>query len=404
MAIIFENQGSIDPRAMTTMGINVKEGDSPIGYFGTGLKYAIAVLLRLGQGVVVHTSGRVYTFTLKPIEVRGKSFDLVCMNGTELGFTTEYGKNWELWMAYRELWSNAKDEGGRVYEAQDLSDAEGLTQIVVDGIEFDEVHYGAYQFLLTERPPARVKLPEIEIFDGSSEYVFYRGIRAGKVPAGKKSRFTYNFLCTMQLSEDRTLNSPWEIQSTITQAIIQATDKGFLIACLTEQDEETVERNIDYDQSYIQASPEFLEVVGRLIKSNSGKLNDKALRKYRKQTAKTISPDGRPILSAEAEVIKQAQAFALQIGFPSNMIEVRVSDNLAEGTLALAIRGENVMVLSNKLFGKGWQLVAQAIIEESIHIRQGYGDCSRDMQTHLFEQIMRLGQLIPVEVEAACDR
>lgn len=46
MAVIFENPGEIDPRMISTFGVNVKENDSAIGFFGTGLKYAIAILLR----------------------------------------------------------------------------------------------------------------------------------------------------------------------------------------------------------------------------------------------------------------------------------------------------------------------------------------------------------------------
>jgi len=42
--IIFHNQGELDIRAVTTFGLSVKKNDNPIGYFGTGLKYAIAAL------------------------------------------------------------------------------------------------------------------------------------------------------------------------------------------------------------------------------------------------------------------------------------------------------------------------------------------------------------------------
>ena len=47
--IVFENPGEIDIRSISTFGVSVKEGDNPIGFFGTGLKYAIVVLLRTGQ-------------------------------------------------------------------------------------------------------------------------------------------------------------------------------------------------------------------------------------------------------------------------------------------------------------------------------------------------------------------
>ena len=62
MTIYFTNPGEIDIRAVTTMGVNVKEGSSSIGYFGTGLKYAIATLLREGQEIIIHSGLTTYYF------------------------------------------------------------------------------------------------------------------------------------------------------------------------------------------------------------------------------------------------------------------------------------------------------------------------------------------------------
>lgn len=53
--IIFENSGEIDPQLISLIGVNVKESESAIGYFGTGLKYAIACLARWGE-VIIHIS------------------------------------------------------------------------------------------------------------------------------------------------------------------------------------------------------------------------------------------------------------------------------------------------------------------------------------------------------------
>lgn len=44
--IIFRNKGVIDPKSITTFGVSSKENPGAIGFFGTGLKYAIAILLR----------------------------------------------------------------------------------------------------------------------------------------------------------------------------------------------------------------------------------------------------------------------------------------------------------------------------------------------------------------------
>lgn len=40
--LTFHNPGELDPRLITTFGVSIKESTNPIGYFGTGLKYALA--------------------------------------------------------------------------------------------------------------------------------------------------------------------------------------------------------------------------------------------------------------------------------------------------------------------------------------------------------------------------
>src|SRR3954471_10625130 len=45
--VVFETKGKLDLRSLTVFGLNAKPTTtSPIGFFGTGLKYAVAVLSR----------------------------------------------------------------------------------------------------------------------------------------------------------------------------------------------------------------------------------------------------------------------------------------------------------------------------------------------------------------------
>lgn len=141
--IVFENAGEIDIDAITTFGVSVKVGENPIGFFGTGLKYAIAVLLRTDHKVSIWSGDRQLRFTTERREVRMKPFDFVLMREgdrlTPMGFTTELGKTWKPWMAYRELYCNARDEGGSVYSVANPNAAtdprRGQTQIRVEGAE-----------------------------------------------------------------------------------------------------------------------------------------------------------------------------------------------------------------------------------------------------------------------------
>src|SRR5882724_7969094 len=115
MTIIFQNPGLIDLRSVQIMGLNAKETKNSIGQFGTGLKYAIAVLLRSGCKVTIFQGLQEFNFATQKEKFRGKDFDFVFMrrgdqHGSEaifsekaLGFTLELGKHWEPWMAIREL-------------------------------------------------------------------------------------------------------------------------------------------------------------------------------------------------------------------------------------------------------------------------------------------------------------
>ena len=110
--LYFVNPGEIDRQLITTLGVNVKDADSPIGYFGTGLKFAIAVVLR-GRGQIrIWVGESLIEFFSEPRTIRGKEFQIVILRENnidrELSFTVDLGRNWEPWMALRELWSNAK--------------------------------------------------------------------------------------------------------------------------------------------------------------------------------------------------------------------------------------------------------------------------------------------------------
>lgn len=56
MQVIFETPGNLDIQAIAT---------SPIGFFGTWLKYAIAVLLREGCQISIFTNKTLYRFSIK---------------------------------------------------------------------------------------------------------------------------------------------------------------------------------------------------------------------------------------------------------------------------------------------------------------------------------------------------
>lgn len=127
--VFFCNNEPIDLNAIAIMGVSVKTGDNPIGYFGTGLKFSIATLLRTGHQVVLYRNGERIEFTAEPEVIRGERFERVLMGAERLGFTTQLGRNWEPWQAYRELRCNCTDEGGVISDEKPVgADLEHIRQ------------------------------------------------------------------------------------------------------------------------------------------------------------------------------------------------------------------------------------------------------------------------------------
>ena len=145
--VYFDTPGLLDMRAVTTFGLSVKENENPIGYFGTGLKYAIAILLRNGADLTIsNSSGDVYSFSVNKDTFRNVEFNALAMHSSmrdvELPFTTELGKNWKMWMAFREMYCNTQDARA---EHEPLGPAALLGRVPVEEVKEKEDRDGARQ-------------------------------------------------------------------------------------------------------------------------------------------------------------------------------------------------------------------------------------------------------------------
>ena len=220
--VSFQNAGLIEIAAITTLGINAKEGDDAIGYFGTGLKYAIAAILRTGQRIVIYRGLEAYEFKTVSTDVRNKSFDIVYMNGQPLGFTTRLGVNWEQWMLFRELESNTRDEKG-VTHGRFIEPAEGHTTIVVTGQEFYNEYLNRDRIFINTTPLYRTQY--VEVHEGAGNGIYYRGVlvQGTKEP----TQFRYNILSELTLTEDRTVKYSWAVPHVLMPAICQMNSTDF---------------------------------------------------------------------------------------------------------------------------------------------------------------------------------
>lgn len=379
MPVYFMNNGHIDLDVIRTMGVSVKDNDNPIGYFGTGLKFAIATLLRTGHEVSLRSNGETLRFTARPKEIRGKEFKVVYMDDEQLAFTTDLGKDWEVWQAYRELYSNCLDENGKIAGRCE----EGYdTVISVHGEQIVEVHAGRGSIFLQGDP--WIVGDGIEVYRGESQHLYYRGVRAAKLP--RKSRFTYNFTTNMRLTEDRTLASMFDAVYKLSMRLPRITDPTFC-ARILEPDPHNLyfEGNLEFEDCG-DPSEEFLDVLEKLM--DNVMVAEKRKNMVRRHRKVKEFDEFQPS-DGEMEVITEACDMLRRklnaIVFPH---EIKFVESLGPNVMAMA-RDDDIYI-TRRCLANGRDFLMITLYEEWIHLKFGYPDESRGMQQFLFDKILEL--------------
>jgi hypothetical protein len=383
--LIFWNPGTIDIEAVTTLGVNAKTSDSAIGYFGTGLKYAIATILRNGGAISIHDGkSNLHVFRSREKTIRDKKFQLiVCttnnLEPVPLGFTTDLGKNWTLANAYRELWSNCMDEGGVVYE--NVNPHKGV-KISVSGL--DLVHMSKDEFILNKSKKSPIYADSsIEVYFGASSSLFYKGIKVKEVK--KPFTFTYNILDQMTLSEDRVAVWDYQYEDIIKSWLEKAKLPELQLTMVTEGNYEQQMGVSSYDSLVINRMTDLLAIA----KGFPEKVNPN-LQRALYSVAKAEFQTYEEIASTEAQLVLLAkvqvhlvEAFAIK----PDLYPVKISSNLGQNVLGRA-DGKHIW-LDPKVFESERSLLT-AYYEEYIHNYYHLQDNSRLMQNFLFEKIADL--------------
>jgi len=253
--IVFENSGEMDKRVISIMGVSVKQPGS-IGYFGTGLKFALATLIRTGHEVVICIGEDVHEIGSEPTEIRGEPFELITMDGEELSYSTELGKDWEVWQAFRELACNARDEGGSIHDDDDIEPMAGKTIICVNGPGIEDAYADMDKIFFMPQKYHETDL--MECADERSRYIYYKGIRV----AEESTLHTYNIKTPITLTEDRTAKYYFELRNAVANYICREAEEDIVLGAVTERS--GFEKDVDYSECY--PSQAFTNVVKKLMK------------------------------------------------------------------------------------------------------------------------------------------
>ncbi|KAH0544575.1 hypothetical protein GP486_008509 [Trichoglossum hirsutum] len=218
-SVLFQTTGLIPIEAFTILGMNAKpKTPNPIGYFGTGLKYAVAVCARLGIPFRLFIGLKEYQFYAKAV--------------------------------YRELYANTVDEGGECIIAEDEPHGvAGETRIYIEGDEFYQVWEKRDEIFLPKDREPGTQNSKAEIYLGETRHLYWRGLRVYTLP-GDRDKFmhTYNILEHIVLTEDRTMQYSSLVGWHIGKIIAQCDDEDVIQAVIEEKEDDSpyIERNIEF--------------------------------------------------------------------------------------------------------------------------------------------------------------
>lgn len=389
--LTFQNKGLIDLAAITTFGVSVKEGKNPIGFFGTGLKFALAITARLGGKIVLYHGLQRIEFKPSKIEVRGKQFgslDMIVEGGqtSPLPFTTELGKLWKPWQAFRELFCNGMDEPEFTHAQAAIRPKAGYTTLEIHNCpQLEEAYRDRGVYILDSKPAFATKQGEVHSQPGAGLY--YRGVL---VAEGKNTAYTYNLLRDMTLTEDRTLKDSYTYYYYLGEILLTCTDSTMCKRIITAMcDGGTVESLALNYCSKPEPSPEFLTAA----KAAHRKLGDRLPKELRTMLEaacpKEFGPKAIKLSKFDQAKVSKAVRFLAAIGHKIDY-QIKCVESLGEGILGQA--KDETIWLSRLALDKGVKIIAGAILEEQLHLERGFYDCSREFQDFLLDRYLTVAE------------
>lgn len=389
--LVFINKGELEMDFVKLMGVSVKESDSAIGFFGTGLKYAIATILRLGGQITIYSGMITYKFSTSNINLRGKDFNIVKMNDETLPFTTELGKTWEAWMAVRELYSNVLDENGIMRLEENLSPLPTYTQIEVEGEFFLDVYYQRDKYFLNKEEKPYFENQYLKAYTSNSyKAIFYKDIKISEARA--QTLYKYNLKENVYLTEDRTLKYQSQLNEILEKAIITSDDEIFIRTLLTPESD-NYENTLEFTESYgyVEPSQTFINTVKTLVIQKPKDLNYKAIRWLNRRLGQSGQAEIVEPNEIEKKQIAKSINYLKAIGYQDiTTYPIKLSPNLGHGIMGRALNGS--IWISKEAFKNGTKYLCSTIYEEYVHLKYSYFDHSRELQTYLFDKVISMAE------------
>lgn len=437
--ILIQNDGEIETNSFELIGASTKRSENgKIGFFGSGLKYSIAYMMRKGIDFKIFSGMNELKFSTSPELLKDQSFDRICINGKQTSYTTTMGPTWnEDWFILREIYCNAIDEGTcqLIKNTSIVQPSEGKTRIyiqVTDELQTVILNWDSY--FADERTPmfttdntytcylgnAEINggnvRQSVEVYAKTLGVMYRRGIRVYK---NEKYMYDYGFSC-VNINEDRTAKDHGAIDYAIFNLFTSFANENYIRSVLTtaQDDEATREfgavkmtsQGEDWNQSeWMRFGSENLLIN----MDKAGKYTDEIAASKKEwfllpssfcRKLKQQFPDihilgmGKMVgnMSFEEcemtpkykflldEVIKALGEMKYDIGY-----EVRVVHFEKDNIMGQADRENKSILIASSTFDMGRREIALTLMEENEHLLSGKHDETREFETHIFSQWLK---------------
>jgi len=228
------NKGLLDIEALTLLGASSKRGDSTkIGMFGSGNKFALAYLLRNNYNIKIFSGKNEIKLSTVQKRFRDKDFNVILVNGKETSITTDFGKDWNLAQAIREIYCNSIDEGEHTLEfVKDVILEDNKTSFYIKSQPEITNYISNFDNYFAENKKVLFECPYGKILEkgGDKLNLYRKGIRC--METDKQSIYDYD-LTEVEIDENRLVKYTWQIASKIWNLIYQCTNKEVIMNILT---------------------------------------------------------------------------------------------------------------------------------------------------------------------------
>jgi hypothetical protein len=436
--ILIQNDGEIETNSFELIGASTKRNErGKIGFFGSGLKYSIAYMMRNGIDFRVYSGLNELKFSTKPESLKGQSFDRICINRKQTSYTVTMGPTWkEDWFVLREVYCNALDENScQLVKSTDVvGPSAGKTRIYIELTQkLESVIRDWDRYFSDERTPiftharaytsnlgnedggSNVRHQSVRVYSKTNGVIYRRGINVSE-----KKELLFDYECEfVNINEDRTAKNNGFLDYMFVDLLGQMPATDYVKSILRTGSDDMpcteymalVFHNPEQPCSdkWVRFSKDNLlvvkEICGRYTEEIQRSKKEVFLlpayfsRRLKKELP-AISIVGMGSVIGEnyfsevdktpkmeyllKEVLASLKQMNYEVCYPVTPVEFENEDQLGAADIK-----EKKIYISRRTFDLGRREIALTLMEENEHIVSQKDDETRAFQSHIFSEWLK---------------